>query len=109
MIVFVLKINMYKIWIEPVIEERFDTDRTILTLEFIEKQAKKTGEESKRRKISDSIEKIYEYLTQNDEAKTNDIAAYLGLSAPRTRVILAKMDGIEAIGTNTNRRYRLKK
>ena len=41
MIVFVLKINMYKIWIEPVIEERFDTDRTILTLEFIEKQAKK--------------------------------------------------------------------
>lgn len=105
-------------WKEPVIEERFDPDRTILTLEFMkkqakkaseEKQAKKTSEESKRRKISDSIEKIYEYLTQNDEAKTNDIAAYLGLSAPRTRVILAKMDGIEAIGTNTNRRYRLKK
>jgi len=41
MIVFVLKINMYKIWIEPVIEERFDTDRTILILEFIEKQTKK--------------------------------------------------------------------
>ena len=75
----------------------------------MKKQAKKASEESKRRKISDSIEKIYEYLTQNDEAKTNDIAAYLGLSAPRTRVILAKMDGIEAIGTNTNRRYRLKK
>lgn len=32
---------MYKIWVEPVIEERFDPDRTILTLEFIEKQAKK--------------------------------------------------------------------
>ena len=45
MIVFVLKINMYKIWIEPVIEERFDTDRTILTLEFIKKQAKKANEE----------------------------------------------------------------
>lgn len=39
MIVFALKINMYKIWVEPVIEERFDPDRTILTLEFIEKQA----------------------------------------------------------------------
>ena len=36
---------MYKIWIEPVIEERFDTDRTILTLEFIKKQAKKANEE----------------------------------------------------------------
>ena len=37
-------------WKEPVIEERFDPDRTILTLEFIEKQAKKTSEENKRRK-----------------------------------------------------------
>ena len=36
---------MYKIWVEPVIEERFDPDRTLLTLEFIEKQAKKTSEE----------------------------------------------------------------
>ena len=77
MIVFVLKINMYKIWIEPVIEERFDTNRTILTLEFIEKQAKKTGEESKRRKTSDTITKIYEYFAQYDEAKTKDIAEYI--------------------------------
>ena len=45
---------------ELVIEERFDPDRTILTLEFVEKeidnknkrrkQAKKTSEENKRRK-----------------------------------------------------------
>ena len=41
---------MYKIWVEPVIEERFDPDRTLLTLEFIEKQAKKTSEENRRRK-----------------------------------------------------------
>lgn len=37
-------------WKEPVIEERFDPDRTILTLEFVEKQAKKTNEGNKRRK-----------------------------------------------------------
>ena len=42
-------------WKEPVIEERFDPDRTTLTLEFInktneEKMAKKTSEENKRRK-----------------------------------------------------------
>lgn len=37
-------------WKEPVIEERFDPDRTILTLEFVEKQVKKASEESKRRK-----------------------------------------------------------
>ena len=37
-------------WKEPVIEEGFDPDRTSLLLEFIEKQAKKTSEENKRRK-----------------------------------------------------------
>ena len=36
---------------EPVIEERFDPDRTILTLEFVEKEIdNKTSEENKRRK-----------------------------------------------------------
>lgn len=34
-------------WKEPVIEERFDPDRTILTLEFVEKQAKKISEENR--------------------------------------------------------------
>lgn len=37
-------------WIEPVIEERFNPDRTILLLEF----KKKTSEESRRRKMIDS-------------------------------------------------------
>ena len=37
-------------WKEPIIEERFDPDRTVLTLEFVERQAKKTSEENKRRK-----------------------------------------------------------
>lgn len=34
-------------WKEPVIEERFDPDRTILTLEFVEKQAKKISKEKR--------------------------------------------------------------
>lgn len=34
-------------WKELVIEERFDPDRTILTLEFVEKQAKKISEEKR--------------------------------------------------------------
>ena len=109
-------------WKEPVIEERFDPDRTILTLEFVEKQAKKineenkrrkqakkTSEENRRRKTSNHIAKIYEYLTQYGEGKTNDIAAYIGLSASRTRAILSELDNIEIIGTNTNRKYKIKK
>ena len=47
-------------WKEPVIEERFDPDRTILTLEFVdktnkEKTAKKTSEENKRRKQAKEV------------------------------------------------------
>ena len=51
-------------WKEPVIEERFDPDRTILTLEFVdktnkEKTAKKTSEGSKiRNKTIENMVKL---------------------------------------------------
>lgn len=101
-------------WKEPVIEERFDPDRTILTLEFVdktnkEKTAKKTSEGSKiRNKTIENMVKIENYLKENGESKTNAIAEYLNLSSARTRKILSQMKTIEAIGTNTNRKYRLK-
>ena len=117
----------YQGWKEPVIEERFDPDRTTLTLEFInktneEKTAKKTSKENKRRKQAKKTSeenkignktrtnmlKIEKYLQENGESKTNTIAEHLGLSPARTRKILSQMDSLEAIGTNTNRRYRLK-
>ena len=92
-------------WKEPVIEERFDPDRTTLILEFISK----TREENKiGNKTRTNMLKIEKYLQENGESKTNTIAEYLGLSPARTRKILSQMDSLEAIGTNTNRRYRLK-
>ena len=99
-------------WKEPVIEERFDPDRTTLILEFInknneEKTAKKTSEENKiGNKTRTNMLKIEKYLQKNGESKTNTIAEHLGLSPARK--ILSQMDSLEAIGTNTNRRYRLK-
>lgn len=101
-------------WKEPVIEERFDPDRTILTFEFVdktnkEKTAKKTSEGSTiRNKTIENMVKIENYLKENGESKTNDIAEYLNLSSARTRKILSEMKTVEAIGTNTNRKYRLK-
>ncbi len=103
---------------EPIIEERFGPDRTILVLEFKKKtseenkrrkQAKKISEENKRRKTNDNIMKIYTYLEEYGESKTNDIAHYIQLSPSRTRAILAQLDGVESIGANTNRKYKLKK
>ena len=57
-------------------------------------------------KLADN--KIENYLKENGESKTNAIAEYLNLSSARTRKILSEMKTIEAIGTNTNRKYRLK-
>lgn len=55
------------------------------------------------------MEKIIRYLSQNDGAKTKDIAASLQLSTARTRAILNNMDNIVATGEYADRRYWLKK
>lgn len=87
-------------WKEPVIEERFDPDRTILSLEFIEKQAIKTA---------GNKEKIRKFFNENGLSKISDIADYLDLSLARTRAILSEMEDIEIVGENRNRRYRIKR
>ena len=103
-------------WKEPVIEERFDPDRTVLSLSFVKKQAKKTSDKKQAKKTSDkkqpkktlgNIEKIKYYLEQNGESKTSDIAEYIGLSPARTRALLSDMKEIEAVGGNSNRAYKL--
>ena len=104
-------------WIEPEIEEQFDPDRMILTLEFRKKQAKKTSDKKQAKKTSgkkqakktvENMDKIRKYLRKNGELKTSDIAEYIGLSPARTRVIIAEMDDVIAVGGNSNRTYKLK-
>ncbi|MCR5836922.1 MAG: putative DNA binding domain-containing protein [Lachnospiraceae bacterium] len=104
-------------WKEPVIEERFDPDRTILTLEFVEKQAIKTSDKKQAIKTSDkkqavktaeNMERIKKYLKENGSATTSDISQLLDLSKARVRVILNEMECVVAEGKNKNRKYRLK-
>ena len=54
------------------------------------------------------MEGIRIYLRDHKEAKTKEIAEYLGLSQVRTRVIMRSMDDIEGTGHTSNRKYRLK-
>lgn len=114
-------------WIEPIIEERFDPDRTCLTLEFIDKKTseQKQANKNKRTKTSeqkqanknkqikkttDNVEKIIEYVEQNGESSTKEIALYLGLSPSRTRAILSNMNNeLDKIGSTLDRKYKLKK
>ena len=51
------------------------------------------------------IERIYKYLEQYGESKSNDIAIYIGLSSSRTRTLLNMMKKVEALGGNANRTY----
>lgn len=95
-------------WIEPVIEEAFDPDRTILLLEFKKKQAKKASDKKQAKKTIENIEKIRDYLLEHGESKTSDIAAFIGLSPARTRAIIAEMEDVDASGENRNRKYKLR-
>ena len=96
-------------WKEPVIEERFDPNRTILTLEFVDKTNKEKAAKKKiTSKTKEKMIKIKEYLSQNKSATRTPLTEYTGLKHSRTREILSQMDSVESIGTNTNRKYRLK-
>ena len=72
-------------WVEPVIEEQFDPDRTLLILSFDKKQAIKTSDKKQankschkkqNQKTLENIEKIREYLSKNNISKTSDIGLF---------------------------------
>lgn len=94
-------------WAMPVVEEKYNPDRTCLTLTFAKKQAIKTSEKNKTRKTLEKQDAIREYLQQNGSSKTSAIAEYIGLSPARTRNILVNMKDVVAEGANKNRKYHL--
>ena len=113
--------NIYKIWAEenyedPVIDEMFDPDRTKLSLPFIKKQATKTSDKNKRqkqatknkrKKTSEHEQKLRDYLSTHGESNIHVLAECVGLSATRTRAILAEMPDVFAEGERNKRTYHL--
>ena len=73
-------------WRKPIVKEEYTPDRTILILPFTENQAEKTSR------------------------KASEIAAQIGLSPARTRVLLAELSAegrIRPEGNGRSRRYRI--
>ena len=95
-------------WAVPVVEESYNPDRTRLTLEFAKKQAGKPNDKKQTTKTEIHREKIRNFLTENELASAIAISMVIGLSAERTRVILAKMEDAESVGGNRNRKYKLR-
>lgn len=100
--------------VDPILEEQFDPDRTILTLSLEKKQAIETSDrtnislKAKSSKTEEHRRKIIEYLKDNGRSTCTEIADFLGLSSARTRVILSEIPEIEALGEKRYRTYRIK-
>ncbi|MBP5639014.1 MAG: putative DNA binding domain-containing protein [Victivallales bacterium] len=100
-------------WNEPVVEEQYNPDRTVLTLSFRRKSAIKIGDKKSAIKKSaiktvENFGKIRRFLLEKGESKTEEIASEIGLSVSRTRELLSLMEDIESMGKNRGRRYRLR-
>lgn len=109
-------------WEEPVIEERFDPDRTILSLSFKKsgdkkaaiksgdkKAAIKSGGKKVTKKTQMQYDRILEFMEDGKEYGIWDFCELLGLKESRTKDILKGLsDHIEIIGSNRDRRYKKK-
>ena len=109
-------------WEEPTIEERFDPDRTVLTLSFKKsgdkkaaiksgdkKAAIKSGDKKVTKKTQMQYDKILAFMEEEKEYGIRDFCELLGLKESRTKDILKGLsDYIEPVGSNRDRRYRKK-
>lgn len=99
-------------WEEPVIEERFDPDRTVLSLSFKKSGDKKpTIKSDDKKKISKTQleqEQILLYMKENREYKLQDFCELLSLKESRVKTIIKPLidEGeIVCVGANKDRRY----
>ena len=124
--------NIFNVWndegfVEPEIEERFDPDRTVLTLSFIKKATKKSDEkkatkksdEKKATKKSDrkkvtkkrqgQYEKILTFMKPNVWYKASDLMNVLGVKETRTKELLRALIRDEKLiddGATKGKRYK---
>ncbi len=77
-------------WEEPVIEERFDPDRTVLSLSFKKsddkKVAIKNGDKKVTKKTQMQYDKILEFMEEGKEYGIWDFCELLGLKESRTNL-----------------------
>ena len=96
-------------WEEPVIEERFDPDRTVLSLSF----KKKVTEKSDRKKVTEKTQAHYDmilsFMEEDVWYKASELVDVLGVRETRTKALLRALveDGLlEDNGTIKGRKYK---
>lgn len=85
--------NIFNVWnnqgfVEPEIEERFDPDRTVLTLSFVKKTPEKSAGKKVTKKRQEQYEKILLFMQPDVWYKAIDLMNVLGLKETRTKELL---------------------
>ena len=81
--------NIFNVWnnqgfVEPEIEERFDPDRTVLTLSFVKKAPEKSTEKKVTKKRQEQYERILSFMQPDIWYKASDLMDVLGLKETST-------------------------
>jgi hypothetical protein len=105
-------------WEEPVIEERFDPDRTILSLSFKKKVtaksggkkvAKKSGEKKVTKKTQEKYDAILNAMQPDKWYKAYEFESIAGVKESRIKVLLKDMTEqglIESTGSTKGKMYK---
>ena len=105
-------------WEEPVIEERFDPDRTVLSLSFKKKVAeksgekkvaKKSGEKKVTKKTQEKYEVIFNAMQPDVWYKASEFESVVGVKESRIKELLKNMTEqglIESTGSTKGKMYR---
>lgn len=91
-------------WEPPVVTELYNPDRTVFTLSF----RKKPAEKREYPKTGLNRQQILEFLREEGPKTSKEIAAHIGLSTTRIRILLGNlMDAgkVESRGNGCTRRY----
>ena len=79
-------------WEEPVIEERFNPDRTVLTMSFSKKVPKKVPKNADNKTITNKTqmhyEKILSHMQPHEWYKTNDFIGILDVKERKIKILL---------------------
>lgn len=104
-------------WEEPVIEEWFDPDRTVLSLSFKKKVtkksgekkvAKKSGEKKVTKKTLQNYEAILEFMQPNVWYKTSGLLEAVSVKESRLKVLLGELveqGAIQVRGSTKGKEY----
>ena len=105
-------------WEEPIIEERFDPDRTVLTLSFVKKVAEKSGEKkvaekSGEKKVTKKTQEQYEAILNAMQPdtwhKASEFENVVGVKESRIKALLKDMTEqgmIVSIGSTKGKMYK---